>query len=324
MFESCSQSPVFVAIGECMMELSPDTQHTLKKSYAGDTYNALVYAKRVFPTMFTNWFSAIGNDEMSMSMKARWAEEGIDDTFVMKSTDHSIGIYAISVDDSGERSFSYWRKNSAATTMMQFSTVEEYVALLNNVDLVFFSGISLGILTNNDRAKLIKVLGRLKSLGKQIAFDPNYRAQMFDGEQDAKIWFEQAYRVSTIALPGLDEHQQVYNHHSVEDVVNYCYSLGVDEVIVKAGNKGSYGYQNNQLKVHIPFVPAPQQIDTTAAGDSFAGVYLASRINQLSINHSLLNATMVASEVVQHQGAILPQGVFDQTLINKLNLQSRS
>lgn len=298
-------SLTFLAIGECMLELIPNTDETLTKSYAGDTYNALVYAKRLFPSIDARLFSAVGQDEMSRSMIGRLQSEGINTACIQRSAEQTIGIYSISVDAEGERSFSYWRKDSAATKMMRLRSESQLLALCDGADLVFFSGISLGILNEIDKAKLLQLLAKLRKQGATIAFDPNYRPKMFKHKDDAKEWFRKAYQVSDIALPGLDEHQDLFAHHDASQVNQYCRALGVSEVVVKAGVAGCFAY-TEQDNYHLAFSPAPKQIDTTAAGDSFAGVYLSSRLNGASIENAVKNAANVAKIVVQHRGAIIP------------------
>ncbi|MDO6719437.1 sugar kinase [Psychrosphaera sp. 1_MG-2023] len=297
-------SRTLMAIGECMMELVEQSDDLLQRSYAGDTYNALVYAKRSFPEHDAQFFSAVGQDNVSSAMVSRWVNEGINIETVQRSADHTIGIYSIAVDAEGERSFSYWRKDSAATKMMRLRSETALYELCKDADLIFFSGISLGILNEIDKAKLLSLLSKLKSEGKVIAFDPNYRPSMFKHVDDAVKWFTKAYQVATIALPGLDEHELLFRHRNKEEVVNFCFANGVNEVIVKAGKLGTYGYYEGE-EVCVPFSPAPKQIDTTAAGDSFAGVYLASRLSGVNVKDAIHNAADVAKIVVQHKGAIL-------------------
>lgn len=306
-------SRTLMAIGECMMELVEQSDNLLQKSYAGDTYNALVYAKRSFPEHNAQFFTAVGQDNVSTTMVSRWVNEGINIQKVQRSADHTIGIYSIAVDADGERSFSYWRKDSAATKMMRLRSEAALYDMCKDADLIFFSGISLGILNEIDKAKLLALLGKLKSEGKLIAFDPNYRASMFKHADDAVHWFTKAYQVANIALPGLDEHQLLFNHQNKQDVVSFCFANGVREVIVKAGKQGTYGYYDSE-EVGIPFSPAPKQVDTTAAGDSFAGVYLASRLAGVNVKDAINNAAEVAKIVVQHKGAILPEPLLNDCI----------
>lgn len=318
MFERVKLNPTLIAVGECMLELIPESESSLKMSFAGDVYNALVYAKRCFGNLDCALLTGAGKDALSVNMVNHWQREGINTQYVQYSETNSLGIYSISVDGEGERSFTYWRKDSAATLLMDYLSQEEYLALLSNVDLVFFSGITLGILADEKRLALLKLMSQLRSQGKIIAFDPNYRPAMFNGINDAAEWMKKAYQVADLALPGLDEHQEVFAHQMVSQVMEFCFEQGVKEVVVKAGSAGTFVFESDGQPVHQPFTPAPKQVDSTAAGDSFAGSYLASRLNKLAPQEALINANTVAGEVVQHQGGILSPSVFAQNLQSKI------
>ena len=312
-----------VAFGKCMLELIPESDDTKKKSYDGDSYNALVYANRCFPTIEASFFSGVGSDAMSADMLTRWQKEGINTDLALISEQDSIGIYSISVDDHGERSFSYWRKESAATKLMQSKSESELLSRLSDANLVFFSGISLGILNDEDKNALFSLVAKLRDLGKRIAFDPNYRPAMFKDVHHAQNWITKAYQHADIALPGLDEHNQIFEHETVDDVIDFCVKAGVKEIIVKGGNLGMYavyvnGESDSYFSSYLPFIPAPKQLDSTAAGDSFAGVYLASRLSGVDVEKAMLNASTVAAQVVQYPGAILPNAVFANGLLEKL------
>ncbi|TMN71591.1 sugar kinase [Pseudoalteromonas sp. S1727] len=306
-----------LAIGECMVELVPKGVSECQQSFAGDTYNALVYAKRFAEELNCELFSAVGEDILSINMLKKWQQEGIGSKQVIKTPDHNVGIYAISTDQHGERSFDYWRNQSAAKHMMELYAKQPFDFGLGKNDWVFFSGISLAILEDDSKQQLVDLLTKLKAQGGIIAFDPNYRARMWQSKAHAIKWLERAYQISDVVLPGLDDHYTLFGHTDANDIVDYCQQFAIDEVVIKAGSKGMQVFCQNTLSAQCAFHPAPQQVDSTAAGDSFAGTYLAARMTQHEPQVALQMADKVASQVVQHQGAILPFDVYQA-----LNLSS--
>ncbi|MBU2872068.1 sugar kinase [Colwellia sp. E2M01] len=303
-----------LAIGECMMELTPLEENTYQRSFAGDTYNALVYAKRNAPELDALIFTAIGNDDISSVMESQWQKEGVSSDFTLKSDKDTIGIYAIATDASGERSFSYWRKNSAASNMMAIKSVNELLDSCPELDCAFFSGISLAILSEEDKAKLIEFIKGLKAKGTRIAFDPNYRPAMWNNKAHAIYWLEKAYSVSDIVLPGEEDHQAIFNHNGHAQIAAYCQAFKIKEVVIKCGVEGVFVYSDGKLSTHEPFKAAPVQVDSTAAGDSFAGTYLSQRVTNHDIESSLMQATKVAGQVVQHRGAIMPTALYNSVI----------
>jgi len=294
-------------VGECMMEIRNAEKEGIKHSFAGDSYNSAVYAKRWFKDHRVAFYSSLGDDPISEMMLASWQSENIDCSLVCKSDHRLPGIYAISIDELGERKFSYWRKDSAATEMMKLLDQNGRSAALGHFDCVYFSGISLAILSDDCKERLLTLVAKLRSGGTAVAFDPNYRESLWADESHARSWIKRAYRCCDIALSGLEEHEQLFAHHSVDDVNRFLNALGVKEIVIKGGGSGVYAFAEEDLIYHKPFCAAPRQVDTTAAGDSFAGTYLAARVAGWEVSDAVDSATEVAREVVQHCGAIVDE-----------------
>lgn len=298
-----------LVIGECMMELRNQSSTSLVKSFAGDTYNTAVYAKRLAPTTKVSYLSAVGQDTFSEEMIAAWESEGLSAEFVAKSPDSPLGIYAINTDEHGERSFTYWRKTSAASQMMSLIDTDNIIANAADIDIVYFSGISLAILSDADKQALIDFVQTLKDKGARVAFDPNYRPKMWTSLEHAVEWTNKAYSISDIVFPGLEDHQDMYNQQSKEEIIAYFEQFSATEIIVKCGADGVYGFDNG-VESHLPFTPAAKQVDSTAAGDSFAGTYMGARSIGKSVEDSVIDAARVARLVVQHPGAIIDKEVY--------------
>ncbi len=297
-----------------MLELYSDTAQTFRRSYAGDTYNSAVYAKRVAPQLDVSFLTAVGKDTISDDMLSTWSSEGINTSQVLRSPDAIPGLYVISTDEGGERSFTYWRKDSAATQMM--TLIESQIdsessdSTTYHCDCVYFSGISLAILSDEEKGKLLNFISELRQHGATVAFDPNYRARMWQSVDHACHWIERAYSLCDIGLPGLDDHSALFSHQSSEEIHSYLDQLGVAEKVIKCGEQGMYGSLKSGEQCHIPFVPVDMQVDSTAAGDSFAGTYLAKRLTGETVEDAIKYAAAVAGYVVQHRGAIVDRRLF--------------
>ena len=109
--------------GECMIELmaaSKDkSSNTIKQSFAGDVFNTAVYLKRTFSDIKVHLVTAVGKDNFSQNMVEYFQNENIDTDLVFQSENKIPGLYSIQLDDAGERSFTYWRNDSAARQVMQ-------------------------------------------------------------------------------------------------------------------------------------------------------------------------------------------------------------
>ncbi len=104
-------------IGEAMLELRFDKGSGASVSCAGDTLNTSIYLKRMWPYGKVSYVTALGVEAVSDRIMAFIQAESIDTSHIVRLKSHNAGLYAISLDETGERSFTYWRENSAARQM---------------------------------------------------------------------------------------------------------------------------------------------------------------------------------------------------------------
>ena len=307
--------------GECMVELlnvSPNAQlpQTLKQSFAGDVFNTAVYLKRVFADMKVNIVTAVGTDEFSSNMVEYFQQQNIETDFVYRSTDKIAGLYSIKTDSEGERTFTYWRENSAARQVMKSIDSAE-IEKMSQGDVFFFSGISLAVITPEDRPKFWEMVEQLKSAGVTIIFDPNYRARMWSSPDEAKQEYHQAFTLSNIALPGVDDFKQLYQLNTAEEVITFSEAYTFDELVIKNGEQGVV-YIKDNTRTDIAITPVENVVDTTSAGDSFNGVFVGARTAGTNSNDAIKLASASAALVIQHKGAIVEQDVFQAFIDNDL------
>jgi len=78
------------------------------------------------------------------------------------------------------------------------------------------------------------------------------------------------------------------------------------EVVVKRGARPTLVRHGVAPVVAAPTEPVARVVDTTAAGDSFAGAYLAARLAGAPPSEAARHGNRLAARVVQHRGAIIP------------------
>ena len=163
-----------VCIGECMVELRAVEADRFARSYAGDAYNTAVYLKRSFPEAQVQFLTATGDDALSAAMRRDWRAREIDDALAFPVAGGSAGLYLIETDISGERSFQYWRKHSAATRWLSLLQ-ERGESILWGADILYYSGISLAILNPDERSTAIELIARVRPGEAETlaAFSPN-------------------------------------------------------------------------------------------------------------------------------------------------------
>jgi 2-dehydro-3-deoxygluconokinase len=299
-----------LSIGECMVELMQADGGLMRKSFAGDTFNTAYYARQYLPAGWSvDYFSAVGNDMISDEMLAFMESHGIGTTHVARIEGRSPGLYMIHLKD-GERSFSYWRSVSAAKLLARDG--DRLRAAIDASDIVVFSGITLAILQAEDVDTLLAELRRAKAAGKRVVFDPNIRPRLWGDAERMRATITDGARAATLVMPSLDDETTHFGDASLEETMDRYRALGAESLVVKDGDKGATLVFDGQ-RSHVPSAEVQKIVDTTSAGDSFNGAFLAKLAMGASPEEAARFAASVAAAVIQHHGALvakekLPKG----------------
>lgn len=292
-----------VSIGECMLELSGRGGEDWRMGFAGDTLNTL-WALRALsgPDEQANYVSAFGDDPFSRDQIAFFKDNGIGigDSPVIPGA--RPGLYAITLTGA-ERSFTYWRSDAAARQL-----ASDPLRLANSLEgqsLAYFSGITLAILEPAARQVLFDALRAARKDGSTIAFDPNYRPRLWASPDLAKAAFDEALGLCDIALPTFPDEQALYGDASPEVTAERLGKAGVKEIVVKNGELAALVCHDGGAQA-VEAVHVASPVDTTGAGDSFNGSYLAARLASHKPLEAAAKAHAVAAAVVQVRGALAP------------------
>ncbi len=293
-------------VGECMVELTLPREdgEGSRVGFAGDTLNAAVYLKRSAPEIEVAYVTALGTDPLSARMLAFFEAEGLETGLVERRADRVPGLYAISLDAKGERSFTYWRDSSAARTLF-LPPAEVTPERLSGFDLVYLSAITLAVLAPEARAALLAFLRGYRTRGGRVAFDSNYRPRLWPELAVARREIAAYWGVTDIGLPSLDDEMALFGDADEAAVLARLAAAGVRRGALKRGAGGPVPLGASGALPEFP--PAGLVVDTTAAGDSFNGAYLAALMRGEAEAACLAAGHALASEVVGHPGAIMPR-----------------
>jgi 2-dehydro-3-deoxygluconokinase len=295
-------------IGECMIELNGSPFGAMNQSYGGDSLNTAVYlARTAGKTVAVDYISALGCDALSEGMLTRWKEEGVNTEYVLRDPHHQPGLYLIQLDDQGERTFLYWRDQSAAKHMMQHPEFSKIEAHLNSVDMIYLSGISLAILPAEDRQKMITLLQGLSENKVQIAFDTNYRPALWKDAAEAQHCYQQMFAMTDIALVTNDDERALWSDVDDEMTLSRLHNSGVKQAVLKMGAQGClYHHFERGEREWITTTPVEHVVDTTSAGDAFNAGFLAGYLGEKTAVTSALQGHLLAGTIIQHKGAVIP------------------
>lgn len=292
-----------LCIGECMVELAPARDGLFAQGFAGDTFNMAWYLRRLLPTDWkVEYLTALGDDAMSTAMLGFMQAAGVGTGHIAKRSGMSPGLYLISVRN-GERSFSYWRGQSAARTLARDEG--ELNRAIAGAMVAVFSGITLAILADPDRQRLLKALAAARQAGCQIVFDPNLRPRLWAGLDAMRAGITEAARVADIVMPSFEDEHAAFGDVSPETTAERYRQLGAAEVVVKNG-AGEIHWLTCAGTGRWQPRPAKTIVDTTAAGDSFNAAFLSARLSGADPDAAIAQAAGIAAQVIKAHGALVP------------------
>lgn len=302
-----AQPREIVSFGECMLELQGQAFGTLRQTFGGDTLNTAVYLARCADParLRVQYATALGDDPLSSGLLQRWQAEGLAVDLVQRLPGRLPGLYLIDVDASGERHFLYWRDQSAAKSYFDAARTPLEQAL-DRIAALYFSGISLAILPPAGRMRLLAAAAALRARGGTVVFDNNYRPRLWPDAAVAREAFAQALAVAGIALVTLDDEALRLDRPLDESLLADTLALPVPELVVKRGASPTLVRLAGAAPLAVETERVARVVDTTAAGDSFAGAYLAARLGGAPAAAAALAGNRLAARVVQHPGAIIP------------------
>jgi len=288
------------AIGEAMIELSMHGD-TADVRVAGDTLNTAIYLKRSAPHLSVDYVTRLGTDAFSDRIADAINAEGIGTALIERDPEGTPGLYAITVDDKGERSFTYWRDASAARMVFLTGAGPNFSAL-DGYDVIYLSAITVAILPNSTRTALMRWLQGFRRGGGRVAFDSNYRPRLWIDRDSARAAISAMWGLTDIALPSLDDEMALTGEDA--QTVAKRFVLMERSGALKRGPEGPLCLEKGTAST---YPPATEVVDTTAAGDSFNGAYLAAKFSGATQSDALRAGHELATRVIGHRGAILPR-----------------
>lgn len=289
------------SVGECMIELSGADAGLWRMGFAGDTLNTLWGLKAVLGDAEASYVSAFGDDRFSRDQIAFLAANGIGIGASPVIPGARPGLYAITLHGA-ERSFTYWRSDSAARRLAEDPARLE--ASLRERQLIYFSGITLAILPPEGRNTLISLARSARQGGKTVAFDPNIRPRLWAGREEMLSTISAAAATASIVLPGFDDEAAHFGDGSIGETIARYRRLGAGDIVLKDGARGATLAIGGE-QFHVPAHPAAEVVDTTSAGDSFNGGYLMRLAAGDRPVDAARFASRLASAVIGHPGALI-------------------
>lgn len=290
-----------LALGEALIEFvrmpEPiDGRPAYRQGFGGDTSNAIIAAARQGAA--TGYLSAVGGGSFGKELLALWSREGVDTSAVLTRERDPTGVYFVEPHASG-RNFSYARRGSAAS---RYGPGDLPLDAIRNAEVLHISALSQAI-SPTMRAAVERACEVAHEAGTMVSFDTNLRLDLWSLAEAREAIFG-LLPLADIVSPSDDEAEQLLGTRDEAAILDRFAADGARHVILKRGSRGPVLRANGEdTAFETPQVDA---VDSTGAGDSFVGAFLAYFIETRDAHLAVERAVKVAAGTVSGYGAVDP------------------
>jgi fructokinase len=293
------------AIGEILIDLTqtgtdPRGIPQFSANPGGAPANVAVAASRLGKS--TAFLGKVGKDGYGRYLRSVLEENRVDTSGLVEDEKALTTLAVVTVDSTGERSFTFYRENTADVRLKP----EECV--LPETKVLHFGSVSLT--AEPSRTATLETVKRAKKQGVLISYDPNYRANLWDNEAHAVEEMKAPLALADIIKVSDEELLLLTGTSDLEEGSKQLASLGISLVLVTLGENGAY-FRYGEYSGQVPGVSVTVA-DTNGAGDTFFGAMLAqitardglSGLTQEQLHTMVQKANQAAALTTSRSGAI--------------------
>jgi len=255
------------ALGELLIDFAPvstdeDGYPVLAAKPGGAPCNYLAALTKYGAK--TALLAKVGTDAFGRLLTGTLKEAGIETSGIVEDPSVFTTLAFVTLDASGDRSFSFARK-PGADTCLRFDELD--LAILDKSKVFHFGTLSL---TNEPaREATQKAVEYARKTKKLITYDPNLRASLWDDLEEAKKQILWGLEYADIVKISDDEVEFLWDCDEQTAADKLLNEYGVKLAMITCGPAGVHLF-NRKVSVYAPCPPV-KAIDTTGAGDIFGG-----------------------------------------------------
>ena len=268
---------MLLCIGEILADMIGEDKNgiiTYERKAGGAPFNVACALHKFGAEV--KFVGSVGDDLIGSFLINYAADFGMDTTYINQNKERNTTLAFVELNEVGERSFCFYRKNTADYFMPEVSD-----ELIKSADIVCIGSLMLADPTCVEYA--LDIIDRAHAFGKTVAFDVNYRTDIYKDTESAVRTYKRILLEADIVKFSEDEVETFTEE--------YVHSLTDKLVLVTLGKDGSeWRYKGKSNRVPTITV---NPVDTTGAGDAFfAGALSVLDKNHGEITDELLNQSL--------------------------------
>jgi fructokinase len=303
-----------ICIGEALVDFLPDAVgrpvHAVERwtrCSGGSPANVAIGLARL--GMKTAFAGVVGDDEFGAFLRGALAAEGIDCAWIRGTREAKTGLAFIALSETGERSFTFYRKPSAELLLGPADVARIDFARTRAVHF----GTNCHLYPEGAEAAR-RLVDAARGAGCAVSFDPNLRLHLWNDPGQLKGLVAQLLPSCDLVKVAEDELEFCTGVADPRDGARALADLGPQIAIVTVGAKGAFYCHGGRVeRVAAPKVPV---VDATGAGDGFVagtlsrlcealrtGIDVAALSDQV-VHEAVEEGCRVGARVVTQLGAV--------------------
>jgi len=209
----------------------------------------------------------LGEDPFGTKIIESFEADGIDCSYVRRTTKANTSLAFVALEENGNREFSFYR-NPGADMLLEPECIEEF--WFDDAYGLHFCSVSLGEFPMKEAHK--KAIEFAKAKDAVISFDPNLRFALWERPEDLHKAVTEFLPMADVLKVSDEELEFITGEKDVERAIEKLFVGNVKLVLYTKGSDGADAYTKN---VHASTKGCKvNAVDTTGAGDGFIGSFL--------------------------------------------------
>ena len=252
------------------------------------------------------YMGKVGDDIFGHLLKKTLEEVSINTECMLMDKDARTTLAFVANDETGDRSFSFYRNPGADMMLTADEVNEEAIA----ASRIFHFG-TLSMTHEGVREATKKALAVAKENDVLISFDPNLRESLWDSLDTAKEQFAYGMQFCDVLKISDNEIQWFTGKEDYDEGVKVLQdTYRIPLIFLSLGREGSRAYYKD-MRVEVPAFIQKNTVETTGAGDTFFGSALhfvlergLDNLQVSDLTEMLTFANAAASIITTRKGAL--------------------
>ena len=263
-----------LSVGEILIDLTQTGVNEVGvRTYAanpgGAPANVAVAAAKLGAK--TGFVGKVGRDSFGEDLAAVLEKNGVNTAGLFRTDACQTTLAVVSVAETGERSFSFYRSPGADTLL----TAEEALSVLDGMETApkFLHFGSVSLTADPEKTATIALAEKAKAKGALVSYDPNYRNTLWPGEDVAVPAMRAPLPLVDVLKISDEELLLITGSEDLEQGTKAMLEKGIRLVLVTLGGDGVY-YRFGEHTGRVSGFKT-EIADTNGAGDTFFGALLS-------------------------------------------------